>query len=159
MTSPAAAIAKRWIASAVSILALASGSLLLAPTAKSDSADSFRAAVSAVRAASSCEPLQYNAIADKVAVIINRSLSDYLDHVADDVPLEDALPGLHDLGYRGTKGKLLSGQAPVDGNSIKGAVVQGYKDIPDCSYTDFGVNVLRNDRTGKVLAALVLAGP
>ncbi|MCV7323032.1 hypothetical protein H7K01_00090 [Mycobacterium intracellulare subsp. chimaera] len=102
--------------------------------------------------------MQYNAVAEHVAEIINRSTDDYLNQVATRVPITDPLEGLKDLGYEGTKAYLLQGANESDANAIKGALLQGYAAIPDCSYTDFGVSLRRNERTGYILASVVLAG-
>lgn len=139
-------------------IVLATGTTL-SPAAVADSVADLRDAVSLARSETSCKAMQYNPIVEHVASVINRSTNDYLDHTATRVPVSDPLEGLKDLGYRGTKAYLLQGADKNDGNAIKGALLEGYATIPNCSYRDFGVSIRRNDTTGYTLAAVVLAGP
>ncbi len=147
-----------WIASALIVVTALSAGVSLAPSAVADPTTNFRDAVASARDETSCGHLQYNAVAEHVAEIINRSTDDYLNQVATRVPITDPLEGLKDLGYEGTKAYLLQGANESDANAIKGALLQGYAAIPDCSYTDFGVSLRRNERTGYILASVVLAG-
>jgi hypothetical protein len=147
-----------------------------APPATADPVGSFKNAVAAARAGSSCGPFQDNSLVEQVASISLRSLEDYIEHTATRVPVEDPLPGLKELGYPGSKARLFSGAATNDADAIKGALLQG--SIPpastigtvgpvssappaltDCSYTDFGISIRQNPTTGYYLSSLVLAGP
>jgi hypothetical protein len=93
-----------------------------------------------------------------VAEKINQSSEDWLNHSATQVPPTDPLPGLKVLGYGGNQAKLLQGAGKTEANAIKGVILEGYDQIPVCSYTDYGAALRRNDRTGWYLAAVVLAG-
>jgi hypothetical protein len=145
------------IASAVTAMTILSASLTLAPSAVADSVDNLRTAVMTVRSAS-CGPLRSNPLVEQAAKEVNRSTDAWRDFNARAVPVPDPLPLLKDLGYGGTKAKAVSGAGQTDAAAIKGLVIQGYLDIPHCSYTDYGVSVLRNRTTNFVLAVLVLAG-
>lgn len=145
------------------------------PVAMADPVDNFKNAVATARSGSSCGPFHYNAIAEQVANVSLRSLVDYIKHTATRVPVEDPLPGLKTLGFPGQKAKLLSGTAESDADSIKGVLLEGSippastidtpkpvtphpPPLTDCSYTDFGVSMQRDETTGYYLSALVLAG-
>jgi hypothetical protein len=134
------------------------GGFLLAPQAFADSAADLIDAVAAARSGTSCKPLSDNPVVGQVAAIINKSTDDYLEHVATQVPLADPLPGLKDLGYPGDKAVVLQGARPIEADAIKGTLLEGFAAIPDCSYTDFGVDVRRNESTGYSLVSVVLAG-
>lgn len=134
-----------------------SGGVVLAPSALADAAD-VKAVLASARGGTSCAPLTDNPIVTHAAEIINKSTDDYVEHTARHVPIADPLPGLRDLGYSGDKAILLQGARPNEADAIKGMLLQGYAAIPDCSYTDFGVDVRRNETTGYSLIAVVLAG-
>lgn len=130
----------------------------LAPSALADSAANFKDAVASARGETACGPLRYNTVVEQAAEVINRSTDDYLNHVATQVPIDSPLEGLKDLGYHGTKAILLRGNSVSEALAIKGALLEGYVAIPDCSYIDFGSSVRRNEATGYFLTSLVLAG-
>jgi hypothetical protein len=165
----------RWNASAMVLVAIFSAATSQAPPALADPVANFRNAVATARSGSGCGPLRYNSVVEQAADISLRSLVDYIKHTATRVPVEDPLPGLKTLGYPGNKGKLLSGAAKNDADSIKGALLEGSVPpastidtpkkmdphppaITDCSYTDFGVSMTRDETSGYYLSALVLAG-
>lgn len=139
----------------------------LAPVASADSSADIREAIESARSETSCESLQYNSIVEKAAEVFNRLTDDYLDHTATRVQnkdtnpgaIPDPLPGLKDLGYPGTKAFLIQGTHQTAALAIKAAVLQGdaFNKFSDCSYSDFGADLRRNDRTGYYLAAVVLA--
>jgi hypothetical protein len=144
-----------------SVLATATTLLLaavLAPVARADDATGLQSAVQQMRAAS-CPQLQPNAIAEKAAARINQSTVDFLDHTATQVPLVDVLPGLKILGYGGNKAVALQGATHDLATSIKALLLSGYAAIPDCTYTDMGVNVVQYAPTNYWLTVAVLAGP
>jgi hypothetical protein len=143
----------------VAIETIASAHITLAPPAVADAIDSLKAAVTASRAGSSCGPFRSDPVVDRVAEVINKSVNDWLDHTATHAPIEDPRPGLKELGYRGSKGVFVGGVSKkTDADAIKGALLEGYDKIPDCSYTDLGVSMRRNEGSGFYLVALVLAG-
>ncbi|MGE2726589.1 hypothetical protein [Mycolicibacterium pulveris] len=143
--------------------------LVLAPPAAADPIAHFREAIVSARSATPCAPLQYHPIVEQVAAVFNQMTDDYLNHEAtrvqnkDTTPgsIPDPLPGLKNLGYGGTKAYLLQGAHHDEASAIKGALLEGYalNKISDCSYTDFGVDMRRNQSTAYNLAALVLAAP
>jgi hypothetical protein len=74
-------------------------------------------------------------------------------------PFEDALPVLHEIGYKAGKAKLLAAYAHDVPTAIHGAILFGWEAIPDCTYTSFGADILDNTKSaGYVLAAVILAG-
>lgn len=148
-----------WIASALVIVTVLATGVSLAPPAQADPTATLRDAIVSARGESSCGPLQDNAVVQQAAEVVNQSTDDYLDQTATQIPIEDALAGLKALGYGGTKAYLLRGAGRTDSVAIKGALLQGYSAISDCSYTDFGVSIRRNAMTRYNLASVVLAGP
>ncbi|MDT7758431.1 MAG: hypothetical protein QOH27_4329 [Mycobacterium sp.] len=110
------------------------------------------------RAGTSCQPLNYNPVVEKAAAIINRSTDDYIDHISTYQAITDPMPGLKDLGYGGNKAALLQGALSNEADAIKGALIQGHAAIPDCSYTDLGIDVRRNEATDNLLVVYLLAG-
>lgn len=136
-----------------------SASVPLAPSADADSKTNFADAVAQVRGAASCGPLNYSPVVEQAAEILNQWTDDWIMHTATKMPDANPLPALQDVGYGGTKAILLAGAGKNEADAIKGAILQGYAAIPDCSYTDFGVSVRRNDVVGYDLTAAVLAGP
>jgi hypothetical protein len=147
------------IVSAVVVLAVFSGGILLPSPALADPSETFKSAVASARAGTSCGPLRYNPVVEQVAQISNRSTDQYLNHATAKVPVSDPAPGLKDLGYHGKKGALLNGAARNEADAIKATLLEGFDKVPDCSYTDFGVSMLRNQWNGYYLTSLVLAGP
>lgn len=135
-----------------------SGNIVLTPSALADSVGNLKNAVASLRSGTSCAPLRYNPLVEQVAEIMNRSTDDYMNHSSNHLPLEDPLPGLKDLGYRGTKAVVLRGAQMDEALAIKSVLLEGYAAIPDCSYTDFGADMRQNEPTGYRLASLVLAG-
>jgi hypothetical protein len=145
---------------AVAVTTVLSAVVSPAPSALADPVDDLSTAVAAYRAGASCGPLRRDPIADKVAEVINKSISDWLDHTATQVPIEDPLPGLKELGYHGSKARMVAGSSRTSqSDAIKGVLLDGYAAILDCSYADVGFNTVRNERTGNTLSAAVLAGP
>jgi hypothetical protein len=146
------------IRSAAPIVTVSSVAIVLAPPVLADSVATAKDAIASLRGGTSCPALRDNPIVEQAADIINRSTDDYLNHTATRTPIEDPLPGLKDLGYTGNKAVLLLGSNPNEAGALKGALLEGYAAIPDCSYTDYGVSVRRNESTGHSLISIVLAG-
>jgi hypothetical protein len=132
--------------------------VLLAPSAHADLTDDLASAVTQARAAS-CGPLASDPAVTQSAQIINKSYSDWADHTASYPPITDALPGLKELGFRGSKAKYIGGAGKTEADTIKGVLLEGYSAIPDCSYNVVGYNMVFNESAGKYLAAAVFAGP
>jgi hypothetical protein len=146
-------------AAAAVIVAVSSAMTWSAPLAFADPVVDLSSAVAAYRAGSACGPLRRDPIADRVAEVINKSTSEWLDHAAMQIPIEDPLPGLKEFGYRGSKAYRLAGSSrKSQSDSIKALLLQGYAAIIDCSYTDVGFSTLLNERTGNMLSVVVLAG-
>lgn len=156
----------------VNCLVVASGfvtGLVLAPPAQADPAVDLREAIVSARSETLCGPLSYHSTVEQAAGVFNQMTDDYLSHTAtrvqnkDTAPgsIPDPLPGLKNLGYGGTKAYLLQGAQKSEARAIKATLLQGYATsaISDCAYTDFGVDMRRNHRTGYDLAAVVLARP
>lgn len=142
---------------AVTMLAVAIAGTALAPPAQADPVDRLKAAVDAARAAS-CGSLQVDPIVEQAAKEINESNDVWLDQGSRAVPVPDAMPVLKDLGYPGSKSTILYGAGKTEANSIKALLLQGYRDIPDCSYSDMGLSVLQGNSAGWIMSTVVLAG-
>ncbi|KUH85960.1 hypothetical protein AU187_04370 [Mycobacterium sp. IS-1556] len=147
-------------------MSILAGSIAVAPSAIADSADALRSAVNSMRSGT-CGPLRPDPALEEAAADINRSADAWIDHTARAAPFElrspvdepaDPLPLLKDLGYGGTRARMLQGAHLTEFQSIKALLLQGYDAIPDCSYTDYGANVLQNQNTGSILTTVVLAG-
>jgi hypothetical protein len=145
-------------ASAVMAVSVVAASIGLPPSAAADSADNLRNALLSARS-SSCGPLRSNPAAEQTATIVNRSTDSYLDHTARALPVPDPLPVLKDLGYGGHKAVMLQGAGHTEAKAIKGALLEGFDALPDCSYTDYGVSLLHNATSEYMLTVAVLAGP
>ncbi|MGV0826226.1 hypothetical protein ABQF35_25460 [Mycobacterium syngnathidarum] len=124
--------------------------------AVADDTENLRAAVSAARP-TTCGPLRSDPIIDQAAEGVNKTTDRWINHAARAVPETDALAVLKDLGYGGSKARILSGASTSAGNAIKATILQGFRDLPDCSYTDFGVSTLYNEKKGMILTTVVLA--
>ena len=146
------------IAAPLVSLTVLAATLFFTPSALAAPEDTLRDAVASARSGAPCGSLRHNPVVEQVAQTINRSTDDYLNHVATRVPILDPLEGLKDLGYGGTKARLLQGADKSDAVAIEAAILQGSSAIPDCSYTDFGLSMRRNEPTGYNLASVVLAG-
>lgn len=128
----------------------------LSPSASADATESLREAVAAARPAG-CAPLRADPVIDEAAREINETTNRWINNTARAVPETNALPVLKDLGYNGTKASILSGAAPAAANAIKVTLIQGFKELPDCSYKDFGVSTMYNAKKDMILTTVVLA--
>lgn len=156
------------VISVATVMSLLAASVRLAPVAVADSADSLRAALTHVREGTSCKPLRSDPIVERGAAIVTRSSHRWIDFTGRAKPYDIPLPViaiLRDLGYKGTKAKQIQGGAPTDAEAIKATLLEGFSTIQgdaailNCTYTDYGVSVEPDERTGNVLVAAVLAGP
>lgn len=154
-------IRTRWYASTITatVAVLICAGILYAPGASADAAADLRSAVTQMRAGTSCGPLHINPVVEDVAYRVNKSTLDYLNHAAGQIPVTDPLPGLKILGHPGNKAALLQGASKNAAISIKALLLQGFDKVPDCSFTEFGTNVMYHEPTGYVLTVAVLAGP
>lgn len=147
-----------------SLLSLTLGAALctgvvLAPVASA--ATAVEQAVAAARGASSCGPLRNDAAVQQAADIMNRSTRSYLNHTSGGhVPSEQPQPIalLKDVGVETDTAMALQGAGRTEHDAIKGALLQGYKAIKDCAYTEIGTSLLYEEQTGFVLAVAVLVG-
>lgn len=144
-------------ASGVVVLALMAASVSAVPPATADPTDDLTAAVNASRAVS-CEPLRANPIVQQAADEVNDSNDKWLNHESRAIPVPDAMPLLTDLGYGGTTSAILLGAGSTSADSIKALLLQGYLNIPDCSYVDYGLSSVHNASKDMILTAVVLAG-
>jgi hypothetical protein len=154
----ASSIGRRATLLAVTITC-ASG-LLVVPAA-ADPAPAVQQAVASARGSGQCRPLSYDPRLEHAAEIINRASRDYVDHTAQNVPIDDPQPTaiVKDLGIEGTKSYSLQGAGYSDVDAIKGALLEGFNVIPDCAYAAFGASRLREEDSGFTLVAVVLVGP
>ncbi len=136
--------------------------VVLAAPAMADPAPEFQQVIAAARAGASCGPLTHNPTVDKAADIVNRSTYTYLNHTAENVPADNTHPVaiVKDLGINTDKVSSLEGAAHGHNasNVIKGILLQGRKDIPDCTYTDYGVSLLYESDTDFTIGVVVLVG-
>lgn len=147
------------IASVMVVVLVFYGSVALAPSSRADPAAGFGDGLASRRSQTSCQPLRHNPIVEQAAEVINRSSDRYISQQATHVPITDPIPGLKDLGYTAKKAKLLQGAAKNDADAVKGALLEAdaYGVVPDCSYTDFGVSLRRNEASGYSLVTSVMA--
>jgi hypothetical protein len=132
----------------------------LASPAGADGVDIVTNAVMAARAGSSCGSLRPDPTVQRVAEVINKSFKEWADHAANHAPIEDPMPGLKELGYRGSKGVYFGGASTrSQAEAIRAALLEGYAIIPDCSYSDIGATMVLDEVSGQNLVAVVLAGP
>jgi hypothetical protein len=149
----------RCLAFAIVLVISVAACLVQAPPAAADFVDNLRDAVTQARS-NACGSSHPDAIADQTAAFVAKSTESYLNHTARAVPIADPLPELHDLGSNAGKATLMQGIGKTEAEAIKFVLTEGYKDLPDCSYTSFGVSALPNTNLGGwYLTALVLAGP
>jgi hypothetical protein len=146
----------RKLAVTMAAMTIVGASVSLAPSAAANSADNLRAAVMTARP--SCAPLRSEPLVEQAADIVNRSTDKWLDHTGRAVPVPEPLPVLRDLGYGGGRAVQVEGAGDTDARAIAGLLIVGYDILSDCSYTDYGVSVIQNQRTGHYLATVVLAG-
>lgn len=118
-------------------------------------------AVAVARGASSCGLLRHNATVEQAADIVNRSTYAYLSKDSFDVPADAPHPTavLRDLGIPTDKAISLQGAGRTTADAIKGALLQGYKAIPDCAYTEIGTSILFEEQSGYALVVAILVGP
>ncbi|MDM3929473.1 hypothetical protein [Mycobacterium intracellulare] len=105
----------------------------------------------------SCGPLRADPVVQQAAENTNRSNVLWLEQMSRAQPVPDAMPLLKDLGYGGTKATILYGAAMNEADSIKALLLQGYRKIPDCSYSDVGVSMMQENSAGWILSTVLLA--
>jgi hypothetical protein len=132
-------------------------SLSFAPLSTADPTADLRSEVDSARSGA-CAQFQSDPVLEDVARRSNGETDGYIVHIAKYQPFEDPMPVLHDLGYTTGKAKLLVGYGDTEAKAIKGALLEGFEAIPDCTYTKYGVHILKNDDQGYVLASVLLAG-
>ena len=120
--------------SAVLAAAVGAGALFAAPAA-ADPSPALQQAVTDVRSAASCAPLNYNPAVEHAADIVNRSTYRYLARAAENVPADDPHPTkiVKDLGINASKASSFQGAGRTSADAIKGLLLQGRNAIPDCS--------------------------
>lgn len=124
-------------------------------SAGAEPATNLTSAVDATRG--SCPALQWEPLVARAAEMANHATDDYVTHRTGASPHTDPMPALRTIGYTGSKATLLSGYGSNETDAIHGLIVQGYKAIPDCSYTQYGTDVLHG--ADFVLTSVVLATP
>lgn len=144
---------------ALPVLVLTAG-VTVAPPAAADRAEEVEHAVAVARTAAPCSPLQYSPAVEHAAEIVNQSTLSYLNHTAENIPLDDQHPTalIKDLGVNTTNVMSLQGAGPNEADAIKGVLLEGYKAIPDCSYTQVASSRLYAQQSGQVLIVVILAG-
>ncbi|MFL0294767.1 hypothetical protein ACJH6J_27520 [Mycobacterium sp. SMC-18] len=153
------AFGAKMITALVPAIGLAVG---LAAPATADPAPEIAQVIASARGGVSCGALNYNPTVEKAADIVNRSTHTYLNHTAENVPADNPHPVaiVKDLGINTDKVSSLQGAAHGhnESNVIKGILLQGRKDIPDCTYTDYGVSLLYEPDTDFTIGVVVLVG-
>lgn len=142
-----------------SLAAVTAGVVVLATAApaSAEPLPSLTSAIDSVRGSSDCPPLVSDPLVVRSAEMATKETSDYLNHRSAQVPFTDPLPALKTVGYPGTRAYLLSGHGATEIDSIHGLILQALKQVPDCGFTQYGVNASHED--GFVLTSVVLAGP
>ncbi len=132
-----------------------------APTAVADPHQALAEVINSARTTAPCGALNYDPKAELAAEIVNRSTRDYLNHTAENVPADKPEPTAiaKDVGITGTKVISLQGAGKVEGDAIRGVLIEGYKALPDCAYTNYGVSMLNDPESGYSLAVVVMVGP
>jgi hypothetical protein len=112
--------------------------------------------------------LRADPLVTKTADFVTQTTSKYLNHDTRVAPgrvnangqlIVDPFPILKDLGSNAGKARSIEGAGKTQADAIKSLLITGFRDIPDCSYSEFGVSVMPNDNPdGYYLTALVLAG-
>jgi len=157
--APISAISRRRISGIASVgivSTLLAVCIFQAPQAVASSTERLRAAIASARSAS-CSPLRPDPVLDRAAEDVNRETDKWIDFKGRIAPADDPMPVLKDLGYTGNKAHLLQGANTTETASIKGVLIEGYLDIPDCSFTAYGVSVMQNHTTNYILAATIVA--
>lgn len=147
---------RRWRVAAALAVGLTTAGLVGAPPAAADWTENLRSAVAAARG-SSCE-LRSDPIIDNAAQGINESTDKWIDNASRAVPETDALPVVNDFGFNASKATILSSAANNEADAIKALLLQGFAEIPDCSYTAYGVSTTYNAKKDNILMTAVLAG-
>ncbi|MCA2276889.1 hypothetical protein JF780_26595 [Mycobacterium intracellulare] len=131
---------------------------VMAASVIADPVSTLAQAVQSLRSGSQCPPLQSDPLVQRVTEMATQNTSDWINHHNVEVPFTDPMPALKGIGYTaGSKAVLLSGYGANEADAIHGLILQGLKPIPDCSYTQYGVNAMRDD-AGFNLTSVVLAG-
>ncbi|WP_156688357.1 hypothetical protein [Mycobacterium sp. Marseille-P9652] len=125
------------------------------PAAAAEFSDELSDAVNQARA-SSCGSLRFDPLITRAATAALHSTEVYLIHDARVVPVNDPLPILKDLGSGARRAKLINGAGRSEADSIKSTLIIGYRDIPDCSYTAYGVSTSDLTPSGYYLSALIM---
>ena len=140
------------------ITAMAATATVTAPRVIADPTSTLDQAVHTLRSGSQCPPLQSDPLVQRVTEMATQNTSDWINHHNVEVPFTDPMPALKGIGYTaGSKAVLLSGYGANEADAIHGLILEGLKPIPDCSYTQYGVNAMRDD-AGFNLTSVVLAG-
>jgi hypothetical protein len=152
-------ILKAGNAVAALIPAFGAGVVFAAPAIAGPAPEVARAVASA-RGGAPCGPLNYNSRVEQAADIVNRSTFTYLAHTAENVPADSTHPTaiVKDVGIDTTKVISLQGAGHVEGDAIKGLLLEGRDAIPDCTYTDFGASHLYEPESDYNLVVTILVG-
>ncbi|MGE2713039.1 hypothetical protein ACQI4L_03165 [Mycolicibacterium litorale] len=130
-----------------------------APSGYADPISTLAEAVNTARAASNCPPLQRDTLVERGAQMANKSTSDYINLRSAAVPFTDPMPALKTIGYPGEgKGLVLAGYGVSEADALRALILQYRAFKPDCSYTQAGVDAMR-DPAGFNLASAVLTAP
>lgn len=143
-----------WLFSGV----LAHSAVSVAPAA-ADPDPGVTTNIEQARGSAGCPALRYDQNVERAAAVINRSSFDYVNHTAEDTPADgqDLSAIVNEFGVGASKAMTLQGAGQDSATALRGLLLQGYQAIPDCSYTDFGVDSLVEPVTGFHLIVVVLA--
>jgi hypothetical protein len=143
----------------IAVLAAAVGTAIAtAPLVVADPVTTLTRAVDAARGASRCAPLQSDPLVERATQMATQQTSDYIGHRSPAVPFTDPMQALKTIGYTGSKAILLSGYGMSEADAAQGLILQGHALIPDCQYTQYGVDAMR-DSGGFNLTSVILAAP
>lgn len=142
---------RRGLAAGASLIAAAG--LVAAPTANADPLDNLRGAVNGARAQSTCPALSYNGQLESAAQKWVRTAMALGSINAPDFGLQ-----VDEAGYAGdAEGSIASGDPTADAtNSMMG---NAYDSVRNCSLTEFGVGMARDEVIETSYVAVVFGTP
>jgi len=138
-------------------LALATAVATVSPAA-ADPSVNLADAVNSLRGGSHCPALQADPLVTRVAQMASQNTSDYVGFRTAAVPFTDPMPALAAIGYKGSKGLMLSGHGLTEADALQGVELHYRASKPDCSYSQYGVSALHDD-AGFDVTTVVLTAP
>jgi hypothetical protein len=142
----------------IAAVVLLPAAVTTAPQSGADPTSTLTGAVQTLRTASNCPDVQWDPLVQRGAQMANQATADYINHRNAAVPFTDPMPALKTIGYAGSKGVLLSGYGATAADALHALVLQYQAGKPDCAYTAFGADGIRDD-AGFDLTSVILTVP